>query len=141
MKNTHKRKAFSIVAISILTVSGAVGAVGAVDFSYNPNLDAPTSNDAESKDTPKHAENSLINYSFKALPNESTESSDKEGWDFKAPIISSDKTPYVTDEREAVRISEEQRWLKSTKGKDKEYDDNPLNSDNYRITVEAEYAF
>jgi hypothetical protein len=138
MKNKHKRKVFSIVAISLLSISGAVGAV---DLRYNPNLDAPTSTNAEPKSTPKQAESSLTKHSFKALPKENTETSDNEGWNFKAPVLSLDKTPYVTDEREAVRVSEEQMWLKNSKGKDKEYDDNPLNSDNYRITVEAEYAF
>ena len=134
MKNKHKRKTFSTVAIALFSLPGIVSAM---DFHYNPALDAPTSTHIEPEVAPKQPESMLKKQSTKALTNEKQNSSPEEGWNFKAPVISSDKTPYITDEREAVRISEEQRWINDGK----KYNDNPLNSDNYRITVEAEYSF
>ena len=127
MKN--KQKIFNTIAIVLLSASGVVRAI---DLSYDPDLDTPTYTEFESttKEQP-----------VKTLTDKKRSTPTDEGWSVKVPVISSDKTPYITDEREAVRISEEQRWLNGTGGNEKKYDEDPLNSDNYRITVEAEYSF
>jgi len=138
MKNTHKRQAFNIVAIILFFASGVVEAM---DLRYDPNLDAPTSTSAEPETIPKQPGDAIEERSDKALPNEKRNIPSEEGWSVKAPVISSDKTPYITDKRDAVRISEEQRWLNEAERNGKKYDENPFNSDNYRITVEAEYSF
>jgi hypothetical protein len=138
MKNKHKRQTFNIMAIVLFYVPGVVGAM---DLRYDPNLDAPTSTHAEPEITPKQPVSVIKKQSDKALTNEKQSMPPEEGWSVKAPVISSDKTPYITDEREAVRISEEQRWLNEAERNGKKYDENPFNSENYRITVEAEYSF
>jgi len=138
MKNKHKRQTFNIVAIVLFSVPGIVGAM---DLRYDPDLDAPTATHTEPGITPKQSVSVVEKQPVKALTNEKRHTPTDEGWSVKAPVISSDKTPYITDEREAVRISEEKRWFNEAERNGKNYDENPLNSDNYRITVEAEYSF
>ncbi len=138
MKNKYKQQTLNFMAVILLSASGVVGAM---DLNYDPSLDAPKSTYAESEVIPKQPRRAIESQSTPTLNNEKQDSSPEEGWNIKAPTISSDKTPYISDEREAVRISEEQRWLNDAKRSGKNYDENPLNSDNYRITVEAEYSF
>ena len=127
MKNKYKRQTFNIVAIILFYSSGVVEAI---DLSYDPNFDAPASTLTEPKEKPKQLKSNKKGN----MPLE-------EGWSIKAPVFSSDKIPYITDEREAVKISEEQIWLNEAERNGKKYNENPFNSNNYRITVEAEYSF
>ena len=122
--------------------------VFAIDLNYNPELDAPTENgtgtqqvqtdikkrlpgERNSNDT-IHSQPLLLN---DIRQNQQAESDN--GWTVKAPSISSDKEPSATDERQSVKMSEQQRWQEDGKN----YDNNPLNKDNYRVNVEAEYTF
>lgn len=120
--------------------------VAAIDLSYNPELDAPKSEVIETTPdkTTSNQQNRLPGERLeeeqrqpvaeeKLIESESTGS----GWSFKAPSVSSDKDPLVKDQREAVRMSEQKAW----QSQDKNYDEDPLNSSNYRINVEAEYTF
>ena len=129
------QQTFNFMAVILFSASGMAGAI---DLSYDPLLDAPKSTPAEPAIISKQPKGVVASQPNKRLNNEKQDSSPEEGWSINAPTISSDKTPFITNEREAVRISEEQRWLN---GEGKDYDENPLNSDNYRITVEAEYSF
>jgi len=138
MKKIHKQQAFNIVAIILFSASGIVEAM---DLRYDPNLDSPTATYAEPEIMPNQSRTATKERSDRAVSIEKQSIPSEEGWSVKAPVISSDKAPYITDEREAVRISEEQRWLNEAKRNGKKYDENPFNSDNYRITVEAEYSF
>ena len=135
MKKKHMQQAFNFMAVILFSASGMAGAI---DLNYDPHLDAPKSTPAEPVIISKQPERVITSLSGKRLNSKEQGISPEEGWSIKAPTISSDKTPFITDEREAVRISEEQSWLNE---KGKNYDGNPLNSDNYRITVEAEYSF
>ena len=63
------------------------------------------------------------------------------GINIKIPMLSSDKTPPTSDDRTAVQLSNEKHWLEEMKKKGKKFDDNPLNADNYRLTIEAEILF
>ncbi len=134
-----------IVSLSLIAAVSSVS-VFAVDLNYNPELDAPKSYQ-EQQLQPKAKQRlpgeqdpgNRIN-STPILLNDSEQQSYREsegGWTVKAPSISSDKDPVSADKRESVRMSEEQRWQEDGKN----YDDNPLNKDNYRINVEAEYTF
>jgi len=135
MKNKYIQQTLSVMIVIMISISGVAGAI---DLSYNPHFDAPKSTYAEPTLIPKKPV-MIINYlPEKGVNNEKENSSFEKGWSVKAPTISLDKTPFITDKREAVKISEEQRWLNE---EGKNYDENPLNSDNYRITVEAEYSF
>lgn len=137
MKNKHIRQTVIILTTILFTMPKIVEAM---DLHYDPALDAPESAYTEYEATPKHFESVIKHPTNKTLTRDKKTSPPEEGWSVKLPVISSDKTPYITDGREAVRVTEEQRWLKSGKN-EKNYDENPLNSDNYRITVEAEYSF
>lgn len=138
MKNKYKQRTFNLMVIIFCAPPPIAGAV---DLSYDPNLDAPTSTYAEPETNAKQAKRIIKDQPDYVLSNDKQNISAEEGWNLKALSISSDKTPYITDKREAVRISEEQRWINEAEKNGKGYDENPLNSDNYRITVEAEYAF
>jgi len=122
--------------------------VFAIDLNYNPELDAPTEYKMESQKTQadirkrlpgeKDSSNTINTQPISLNDNEQSQYTESESrWTVKAPSISSDKEPNVVDERQSVKMSEEQRWQEGGKN----YDDNPLNKDNYRLNVEAEYTF
>lgn len=145
MKSRHTL--VKIITLFIFTLVHSLP-VFAIDLNYNPELDAPTEHKMEHKQTQPKVK--------KRLPGEkdptnaiSTEplflnndeqrqhAGTESGWTVNAPTISSDKEPNSVDERQSVKMSEEQRWQEDGKN----YDNNPLNKDNYRVNVEAEYTF
>ena len=138
MKKKYKQHTFNLMVIIFCATSPIAGAI---DLSYDANLDAPTSTFTEPETKAKQAKKINKDQPGYVLNNDKQYISPEEGWNIKALSISSDKTPYITDDREAVRISEEQRWVNEAEKNGNGYDENPFNSDNYRITVEAEYAF
>ncbi len=125
----------------------------AIDLNYDPELDAPTETqphipqyearkylpgERDSNNTistqPLRLNNNIpfLNDSAKSQYTEP-----EDGWTVKALSISSDKEPYSNDERQSVKMAEEQMWQENGKN----YDNNPLNPDNYRVNLEAEYIF
>ncbi|WP_250656696.1 hypothetical protein [Alkalimarinus coralli] len=145
MKNRHLQALLVASLLSIFVVSPAF----AIDLRYDPEQDAPTSNEEPSSLASEKSPKQLLpgerdsSNTINTTPGLSkddkraVEAASQTGWVFKAPSLSSDKEPNITDERESVRMAEEQRWRESGKN----YDDNLLNKDNYRINVEAEYTF
>ncbi|UZE95677.1 hypothetical protein [Alkalimarinus alittae] len=121
--------------------------VTAIDLNYNPEFDAPSSDKTgmpstrqfntqkhlseERKSTTKNDTNRL------KLNPQHQDITPVKGWSFKAPSLSSDKAPSFTDERQSVKMSEQQMWQEGGKN----YDNNPLNQNNYRVNVEAELTF
>lgn len=131
----------------IFTIAHSLPAF-AIDLNYNPELDAPTEHEMANQRTPADARKRLpgekdANNAINSQPlflnghEQSQYTEPESGWTVKAPSISSDKEPNVVDERQSVKMSEEQRWQEGGKN----YDNNPLNKDNYRVNVEAEYTF
>lgn len=145
----NSRHTLSILAALLYSTILLSAPVAAIDLSYNPELDAPSSDESELQSTyqlnvnkllPGEREsNSINNTPSQLLLNnkQDEDTSSREGWIFKAPTLTSDKEPIFSDKRQSVKMSEQQMWEESGKN----YDDNPLNQDNYRINVEAEYTF
>ncbi len=150
MKNKHGRlslKTMTFKTISLIAAFCSTTAF-AIDLTFDPSKDAPSSVGIdktvgaektvllESPPTEVKTEGSIINNR-----KDNQLRSKDDGWHFKAPMIAPDKTPYFSDDRTALQLSEEKLWQENRKKKGKDYDENPLDADNYRVTIETEYNF